>query len=442
MSRLPSIRLRLTRLLVAVALGWGLLVSVVVWLAVRHEVDELLDETLQASAEVLGRLLSVDRLNPKDPAPEVSDPVAGRHEHYAWQLIGPGGQVLLRSARAPQQAWLSLPLPGFSDAADGWRLYGLPLDGGEHVLYVAQARDERLEAQAEVAWSSIVAALAIGAAGAWWLRRRVLRELQPLAELPQVLDRYEPLPPAVPLPPASHRELAPVHEAIEALGQRLARRVANEQAFSAHVAHALRTPLAGIDTQLAVAQREAGPELQPRLARAREAAGRLARVVSALLALFRSGTELHWQLIDLPSLVERLPHDALALQLPPGAAVRADADLLTAALINLIDNAVRHGARSLQLQMLGGPDGQRLRLLDDGRGVDAERRADLDQALRSQAYEGRMGLGLMLADLVARAHGGALSLPAVAAGFAVELRLGLPPASAIVTPMQDTTRSR
>ncbi|MBK9362956.1 MAG: hypothetical protein IPM99_18555 [Rubrivivax sp.] len=60
-----------------------------------------------------------------------------------------------------------------------------------------------------------------------------------------------------------------MHDAIEALGERLARRVANERAFGAHSAHALRTPLAGIDLQLAVAEREAPPALQPRLARAR-----------------------------------------------------------------------------------------------------------------------------------------------------------------------------
>jgi signal transduction histidine kinase len=326
-------------------------------------------------------------------------------------------------------------LPGFSDAADGWRLYGLPLAGGGRILYVAQTRDERLEAQAEVAWSSIVAALSIGAAGAWWLRRRVQRELQPLADLSQALGRYEPLPPAVPLLAATHRELEPVHDAIEALGQRLARRVANEQAFSAHVAHALRTPLAGIDTQLAVAQREAPPGLQPRLARAREAAGRLTRVVAALLALFRSGAELHWQTVDLHGLAARLPHEGLTLQLTPGATVQADADLLTAALINLIDNAVRHGARTLRVQVLAqepaqGQDdraGQLLRLQDDGRGVSPGRRSELADALRTQSYEGRMGLGLMLADLVARAHGGRLSLPEVDAGFAVDLHLGRAP---------------
>ncbi|MBK9362955.1 MAG: hypothetical protein IPM99_18550 [Rubrivivax sp.] len=54
MKALPTIRSRLTGLLVAVALAWGLGVSAAVWLAVTSEVDELLDETLQAAAPVLG----------------------------------------------------------------------------------------------------------------------------------------------------------------------------------------------------------------------------------------------------------------------------------------------------------------------------------------------------------------------------------------------------
>jgi nitrogen-specific signal transduction histidine kinase len=64
-----------------------------------------------------------------------------------------------------------------------------------------------------------------------------------------------------------------------------------------------------------------------------------------------------------------------------------------------------------------------VRLEDDGPGVPAERRIALQQALDAQAYEGRMGLGLMLADMVARSHGGRLLLPPTAAGFAAELHL-------------------
>jgi signal transduction histidine kinase len=425
---LPSIRARLTRLLVGVALVWGLLVSAAVWLAVREEVDELLDETLASSAEVLAALLGSDESAQLTAAGPTVNPVLARNEHFAWQLVGPGGTVLRRSARAPLQAWLPLPTPGYVDAASGWRLYGQRLPDGERMLYVAQTRNERREAQAEVALSSVWAALALASVSALWLRRRVQRELQPLADLSHELVRYEPLPPAVPLKPASHQELQAVHEAITTLGERLAGRVANERAFSAHAAHALRTPLAGIDTQLAVAQREAPESLQPRLARVREAAGRLTRVVSALLALFRSGADLQWQRVDLTTLTARLPHDGLLLHVPPGTAVQADADLLTATLINLLDNAVRAGASRIELSLATTGALQTLRLHDNGHGCQPERLADLSAALDAQAYEGRMGLGLMLADLVARAHRGRLRLPTVTQGFAVELTLGLPPA--------------
>jgi len=429
MKALPTIRSRLTGLLVAVALAWGLGVSAAVWLAVTSEVDELLDETLQAAAPVLGRLLSLaDGADLTEAAAAIGEG-AGQHEHFAWQLVGPGG-LLLRSARAPAQPWLPLPVTGFADAAAGWRVYALPLANGTRTLYVAQTRDERREAAAEIAWAAVWSALAIALLSAWWLQRRVRRELQPLDDLALALARYEPLPPATALAAPTRRELQPVHDAIEALGERLARRVANERAFSAHSAHALRTPLAGIDLQLAVAEREAPPALQPRLARAREAVTRLTRVVAALLALFRSGAELQRRPIHLASLLARLPHEPLQLQVGADDVVDADEDLLSAALINLLDNAVRHGAGTLQVTWQARDGLQRLRLHDDGRGAPPERRAELARALADQAYEGRMGLGLMLADLVARAHGGELTLPEVAQGFAAELSLAPDPSAA------------
>lgn len=425
----PSIRARLSALLVAVALCSALLVAAATWLTVRQEVDELLDDTLQSSAEVLAGLLDQGGTPTADHAAAASARHPRPQEHFAWQLVGPGGQVLLRSARAPQQPWLPLPTPGHADAPSGWRLYGLPLADGQRLLYVGQSAGERAEAELDVVTTAVWCALAVGVLSAWWLRRRVRRELQPLDALAQALAGYEPLQAQARLPAPTRRELLPVHEAIEALGQRLARRVANERAFSAHAAHALRTPLAGIDTQLAVAEREAPATLQPRLQRARAAAARLTRVVSALLALFRSGAELQRQPVDLPALLARLPHDTLALRVQGAAELHADADLLMAALINLLDNAQRHGATEVVVTVAADGTGPRLRLYDNGQGTPPERRLDLAEALATQDYEGRTGLGLMLADLVARAHGGALQLPAVAHGFAVDLCLG--PASTV-----------
>jgi hypothetical protein len=100
--KLPSIRSRLTRLLVGVAVAWGWLTSARVWLSVSEEVDELLDDALQASADVLGRLLSTGGGAAVAQLGAASAPFA-RRDHFAWQLVGPGGQVLLRSDKAPAQ---------------------------------------------------------------------------------------------------------------------------------------------------------------------------------------------------------------------------------------------------------------------------------------------------------------------------------------------------
>jgi signal transduction histidine kinase len=105
-----------------------------------------------------------------------------------------------------------------------------------------------------------------------------------------------------------------------------------------------------------------------------------------------------------------------------GPPLAGDADLLSAALLNLLDNAQRHGATTVTLSV---QPPCWLRVQDDGSGVTDDRRKALQAALTAQDYEGTTGLGLMLADLVARAHGGRLLLPDGAGpGFTAVLDLG------------------
>lgn len=411
-ARIPSIRDRLANALLWWALAWGGGVALAVGYAAQHEANELLDESLQATALVLSRALAVPAPADAAPLPRTDD------GQFAWQLVDADAALLRRSSNAPPAPLHRLAMPGLSEVA-GWRVYGIASGPEGRMLYVAHTQAERFEARAEVVQSAVLAALSIGLLGHVWLRWRVRRELQPLETLSARLVAHDPLGGAG-LGAPERAELAPVQRAIDELGQRLARRVAHERAFAAHAAHALRTPLAGMEAQLAVALRESPPPVQQRLQRVRDASGRLQRVVRSLLDLFRVGAEVHRGDVDLKALLAHLPIEGLEVQ-AEAATLDADPDLLAAALANLLDNAQRYGAKRVEVSM---PAPGTVRLHDDGPGATPQRRGALQAALAAQDYEAQMGLGLMLADLVARAHGGALALPEVARGFAVDLCLG------------------
>lgn len=425
-ARTPSIRSRLANALMVWSLAWGLAVGLAVWLAATHEVDELLDDTLQSSAELLALLGAAPGTGEAPAAAVVRPGGAQRVEHFAWQVTAADGALLMRSERAPAEPWHRTPVAGFSDTAQ-WRIYGLALGGDGRMLYAAQSGAERREAKLDVVLGILLAALAVGLLGHAWLRARVRAEMQPLESLSRHLadwdlDRSGP---RTLLGPAERQELEPVHRAIESLTARLSARIANERAFSAHAAHALRTPLAGIDVQLAVALKECPLQMRDRLQRVRGAAARLQSVVAALLGLFRAEGQLRRSEVDVGAMLSRLPAPLLEVHVAPGTRVVADPDLLAAALLNLLDNAQRHGARRAWVEPCGAGG---LRVRDDGPGVDAAQRRRLQAALDGQDYENAVGLGLMMADRVARAHAGRLRLPESGEGFAVELDLGPVPA--------------
>ncbi len=435
-DRPRSIQKRVVRALLWWSLLWGGALALAVGLAMQQEVDELLDDSLQSASEgLIGPLVRDLSVLPALSAlsnPPGTDTRAGavaggaagdarNGARFVWQLVEHAGaaRVVAADARAPSFALRETPTPGFSQVR-GWRVYGAPSGSNGRMLYVAQSTEERDDVQVEVALAVVLASLPMALLGLPWLRSRVRHELRPLQHLSKRLESYDPLQPGATLGVSQHAELRPVQDAIDALVARLAQRVADEHAFTAHAAHALRTPLAGIDAQLAVALREAPPALQPRLRNVRSAAERLQRVVVALLAMFRSGFEVQRQPVALHTLVARLGFDGLRIEaapLPEASAasdlLQVDADLLVAALLNLLDNAVAHGATRVELSL---PRPGTLRVRDNGNGLDAARHAALRAALAARDYEGRMGLGLMLADLVARAHGGRLDLPDRVAG--------------------------
>jgi K+-sensing histidine kinase KdpD len=104
--------------------------------------------------------------------------------------------------------------------------------------------------------------------------------------------------------------------------------------------------------------------------------------------------------------------------------LRADPDLLSAVLANLLDNSARHSATNVLITSYTADQQHHLTVVDNGKGCPPQEVQRLRLSLAQQRYTsdaGSNGLGLVLADIVLRAHLGGVRLPDTPSGFVVEL---------------------
>lgn len=246
---------------------------------------------------------------------------------------------------------------------------------------------------------------------------------------------------------------------LTAMLERQRRTQAQVEAFSANVAHELRTPLATLITGTELTLRDASlpPEARDRLGPHLEELRRMQGIVGDMLFLSRAygGHRARRQRVDsLADLAAEVAeyHDAaieeagLSLRVEGEAAGDFDAALLKRALSNLIANATRYatvgsvlrvgieGARSGQVRLwvanLGPviPAKRLPRLFDrfyragDAQATNAADASNVstganianggngaDRSMASSAATGadHLGLGLSIVDAIARMHGGA-----------------------------------
>lgn len=120
----------------------------------------------------------------------------------------------------------------------------------------------------------------------------------------------------------------------------------------------------------------------------------------------------------------------LVAEWPRPLLVRADSAALGRLLDNLIGNALNHGKPPVEIRLAADSRHAIVTVSDHGEGISPERRAEalrpfsrLDEA---RTRTGSVGLGLALADAIARAHDGSLELgEAAGGGLDVTLRLPL-----------------
>ncbi len=191
------------------------------------------------------------------------------------------------------------------------------------------------------------------------------------------------------------------------------------------LAHELRNPLAGIKGAAQLLARRGDAEARELTGLIETEVGRLAALVDRLLS---PAPPRAFEPVNIHAVLERVLRLS---ETDAGWAVRlqrdydpslpeflGDADRLTQALWNLVRNALEAGAASVQLRTRAEHGlrifdvthglALRLEIADDGRGVPLELAEQVFLPLVSGRAEGS-GLGLALAQQVAREHGGSLA---------------------------------
>ena len=202
-----------------------------------------------------------------------------------------------------------------------------------------------------------------------------------------------------------------------------ARATVREKRFLASVTHELRTPLAAMrlfGERLAQGRgdsREYG-------ALVAEESERLEVLVERVLAATRASERPHFAPVE----PEALMRSAVTLVGPraerrevvltcrattPLPTVTWDAEAVRRAVLNLLDNAIKHGRHGGRVEAGVFADGESvcLSVSDDGTGISRRDRKDLfSRFVRGKTEAPGTGLGLHFAEQVAHAHGGRVDL--------------------------------
>lgn len=470
-----SLRLRLMLgLSLTICLIWG---GVAAWqfTNMQRELRTMLDERLIASAKMVVGIVQQFQHAELAAAP-------GAHNDALLSVIARDGVAcevslvrsevdilpIARTSNIPDLA--SAGSAGFGQITKGgkqWRTYVQEENG------VRVATADRLDVRdhlVETFVRTLVLPFALALGGilllTWWI---CSHSLQPLEQLREELGRRPPQDPTPVQSGHDTQELAPLVDSLNQLLARMDASIEHERRWTADAAHELRTPLTAIKTHVQVAQLALAakrPDASPEIAaNALRQAGegidhmhatleqllQLARVESASAGEARSttgaGIAQAFQLAcrqsqqrasgeggPLPARpldMRQLPADPQAweaIQLPLAPA------LLTCAITNLIDNALRHhrGAEPVNVTLQWHADAAQpgdlgrveMCVHDQGPGLTAQ---ECEQAMqrfwRKSGSGPGSGLGLTIVRRIAESVGGTLVLEPGAPGLLARLSL-------------------
>ena len=316
------------------------------------------------------------------------------------------------------------------------RVFQLP--GGFHLLVGRDLEErERLYDIVVAAgrWS-IAIVVVLGLAGGFFVTRRVLKRVDAMSETTRTImagDFTGRLPIA-----GTGDELDRLAANLNAMLERIEALMRGLKEVSDNIAHDLKTPLTRLRNRCEDALRTIHGEADYRAALEAtiEESDSLIRTFNALLMIARAESgQAREDMTDfdaaeiargIADLYEPLADDkglALTVEAPAPAQVHGNRELVSQALANLVDNAIKYaGVRpeavngseaAIVVTALNDPDRILLTVSDHGPGIPEVDRGHVVERfvrLEQSRSEPGSGLGLSLASAVARLHGGELRL--------------------------------
>jgi signal transduction histidine kinase len=327
----------------------------------------------------------------------------------------------------------------------------LQLPGGFHLLVGRdlEERERLFDIIANAGRWSLAIVMILGIAGGVFVSRRVLNRVDAMTHTAQTImagDLSGRLPIA-----GSGDELDRLASNLNAMLERIEALMRGLKEVSDNVAHDLRTPLTRLRNRAEEALRTTRDDAGYRsaLEATIEESDGLIRTFNALLMIARAESgearegmsefDAAEVAHDVSELYEPLADDkgiALRVEATP-APVKGNRELVSQALANLVDNAIKYAAEPgpdgangtvSEILVTAGTEGDRIKLAvrDGGPGIPASDRAHVVERfvrLEQSRTKPGSGLGLSLAAAVARLHGGELKLEDNAPGLKAILDL-------------------
>jgi two-component system sensor histidine kinase TctE len=438
-----SLRRQLTHLVLWPALLLITASGVFDYLNTRDMAQSAQDSKLQDTAMILSILLMPDeddagpnasqhvRLDPEDVALFRSGEIDDiRFLVKDAQSTTLAGDAQLQPLMSPDQD-TTMPPRFTSITLDGQSMRAVELrhstkDFSNRVLLVSTTRQRDADARRMFIRALLPNLLLLGftlgaiLAGVTWSTRS-------LGQLAQTIDQR----PDNDLTPIAQKhlpsEVKPLTGAINRLLARQRRASEQQQLFLSSAAHQLRTPLAGVQAQLELADTGDPAGFPARLARVRAAVAQLSHCTHQMLALARSSEDAssmqNFASVNLPELLEETASHWLDVALARRQTL--EFDTLPAACIgsrwmllellnNLIDNAIKYSPEGARIGVRCGPltgGGAFLEVEDEGAGIAVAERAAVRQPIyRGESTAAGSGLGLTIVSKGAARHGASLQL--------------------------------